>query len=437
MPTAFQKHLTAQNKHGQGGFASRTHNFAGGKGSITVTYNAADAKSPVEVMLCEEIGKDAWTGEGFTLKDLRDALNGVPTTRELNFYTNSPGGRVDEGVSIRNWLKSWKGNISNTIIGIAASAASWCVPAKNVRAYKNSQMFMHRSMGMVFGNADDCREAITQLEKTDGQIAEMYAEMTGKTAEEMMNLMKGNNGQGTLLTGAEALDQGLVHELVDGEATNQFTPEWLNSAKEKLTALNTLRATDGAANKSAAPATGNQNQTTTNTIMNKEKMIALLNKWGVTIPANATDEQLLALVEAGPKTTPTTNAAPALSNEDKALLESLRNQVAENRKREIRNALQQLASVDGGQRIPVNEIETWEKQALEAKDGPEGNPILNSLRKLPAQQVGIPALNDNSVIEMTGDSFKDVQKFVLANGPGFRKQFLGNKAGNELDPRTL
>jgi hypothetical protein len=101
-----------------------------------------------------------------------------------------------------------------------------------------------------------------------------------------------------------------MDELIDGEAQTNFTPEWLNSARAKLSAQNTLRPPQ----KNPPPtATGNQN-TNNQTIMNKDKMIALLNKWGVTIPANATDEQLVALVEAGkPAAAAATNAAPAVT----------------------------------------------------------------------------------------------------------------------------
>lgn len=412
---------------------SKTFNYAGGRGQISVAFNAKAEDEPAEIMICEEIGQDPWSGEGITVKDIKAALDAItPKTRTLDFFTNSPGGSVNEGTSIRNLLGQWPGRITNTIIGIAASTASWCIPADETRAYKSSQMFLHRSWGMVMGNADDMRDAITFLETTDQQIAQMLADQSEGTPEEMMDLMR----QETLLTGQQAKDLGLVDVLIDGEAKNLFTPEQLNAMKSKLAALNTLRTPQ---NHPPPPATGNQ-PTTPDNIMNRDKMIALLNKWGVTIPANATDEQLLALIEAG-KPTPTpapANAAPpapapALSAEDKTLLTNLRNQVAENRKKEIRNRLTQLASADGGHRIPVNQIEEWEQEALRATDGPDGNPILNRLAQLPATQPGVAPIND---LQITGESFADVQKFCLENGPRFRSNFLGKNAQNTITDRV-
>ncbi len=441
---------------------TKTVNTARGK--IHVAFNDADTE-PAEIMICDEIGKDPWSGEGISVKDIRSALDEIkPRGRELSFLTNSPGGLVNEGVAIRNLLNEWPGKITNTIIGVAASTASWCIPADETRAYKSSQVFAHKSWGMVMGNADDMRAAIKFLETTDQQIAEIYAEQTGKTAEEMMDLMS----KETLLTGQQAKDLGLVDTLIDGEPTNQFTAEQLNSMRQKLAALNTLRS----ANPAAAGAQGErttENHQPANT-MNKQQKIALLNKRGITIPENAddakldslindsniartfnvsvltswnvqfdaenaTDEALKTLVKNG-KPAPAPVPANGLSAEDQNLLTELRNQVADQRKKEIRNRLEHLASADGGQRIPVNEIENWEKQALAVKDGPDGNPILNNLAKLPAQEPGLAPVSN--VVELTSESFQDVQKFVLANGPGFRKKFIGKNAGNiELSPAVL
>lgn len=435
----------AQNK------ITKTLNYAGGRGKIQVTFNAAD-EQPAEIMICEEIGKDPWSGEGISVKDIQAALNEItPKTRPLNFLTNSPGGSVSEGCAIRNVLQQWQGRITNTIIGIAASTASWCIPADETRAYKSSQMFLHRSWGMVMGNADDMRGAITFLETTDTQISEMLADQSEATAEEMMDLMKAE----TLLTGQQAKDLGLVDTLIDGEAKNQFTSEQLNAMKQKLAALNSLSDAhkQGAEKHNANPinqmkeklallnkrgvlvpanATEAQlDQLITASNTKREFNIAILNEWKVTFDAeNATDEQLTALVKAGKPVTAPTNSNPGLSAADQELMTQMRNQIAEHRKTSIRNRLQHFASSEGGHLIPVNQIGDWEKEALAAKDGPDGNPILNALAKLPPTAPGIAPLNEAP--EITGDSFADVQKFIITNGPGFRAQFLGAKAVNKV-----
>ena len=410
----------------------RVVDFTNGHGRIQVTFNKDDSE-PVQIMVCEDIGKDAWTGEGFALKDLQAALDGIDKNRALDFQVNSAGGYVSAGTAIRNWLSGWGGVINQTIIGVAASTAAWCIPADKTRAYKNSQVFVHRSMAAPFGNRDDLQDAIVQLDKTDNQIAGMLAEQSESEPDEMLDLMKGANGQGTLLTGQEALDCGLIDELIDGEAKNNFSVEWLNSARQKLSTLNTLRTPQNP----PLQATGNQTTDNKNkNIMNKEKMIALLNKWGVTVPENATDEQLLALVEAGkPVVAPATNKAPELDAETKALIEGFKNQAATSRRREIVAAVNKAASAEGGCKIPALEIENWVNDAVAATDHPtNGNPVLARLNKLEVRAPGVPAIPDSiNKLEVISADFRDIQ-----NGfEDFGKATESWKRGNDVPMKHI
>lgn len=423
-------------------------NYSGGRGKIKVTFNAAKEDEPAEILICEEIGKDAWTGEGINEKDIRAILDTItPRNRPLNFFINSPGGSVSAGTAIHNVLSAWNGNITKTIIGVAASTASWCIPADTTRAYKNSQVFMHRSMAMTFGNADELRKAIDFLETTDGQIAEMYADQSGGKAEDFLALMKAE----TLLTGQQAKDLGLVDEIIDGEATNQFPQEWINSAKQKLAALNSLRATP-------APSQGeNHNKTQENQM--KEK-IALLNKrgitppanatepqldsliaqsdamrtqntailqaWNVTIPTDATDAQIVALVQNGKPTT-TTNGGE-LNAADKQVLADLRNQLALNRRREIENAVKHHASAEGGNKIPALEIDNWVNDAVAATDDPvKGNPVLNRLSKLENRAPGVAPINPEiSRIDVVNADIRDIARGFEAHNDATKAWQRGN-----------
>ena len=109
----------------QASVVNLTRHFNSGRGKIEVTFNKAD-ETPAEILISEEIGKDPWTGEGISAKDIRETLNEIsPKTRPLNFLVNSPGGSVNEGCAIRNILNEWEGKITKTIIGVAASTASW------------------------------------------------------------------------------------------------------------------------------------------------------------------------------------------------------------------------------------------------------------------------------------------------------------------------
>jgi ATP-dependent protease ClpP protease subunit len=430
-------------------------NCAGGKARIRLAFNAAAPEEPAEIMVFEEIGRNAWSGDGIGVQDIQQALDAItPKTRPLNFLIDSPGGNYNTGCAIHNLLSQWQGLINKTVIGVAASTASWMVPADKTFAYKNSQFFMHRAMCAPFGNVDDLREAIDFLNRTDAQIAQMYADQTGNDPADMLDLMVGNNKQGTLLTGQEALEQGMVDELIDGEATNQFSPEWLNSAREKLSALNSISALPG----QGEGKNNDNNKNNEDKTMNRQQKIALLNQRGITIPpaalaaaddaqldalisqsnierefctsvlndwkvsyeATATNAQLKALVNAGkPPAAPAPAAANAnagLSADDQATLKLMRNQLEQQRRREIRNRLEHLASAAGGHRIPVNQIADWEAEALACQDGPEGNRILNQLAKLPEQAPGVPPVAENTRVDVVNADIKDItRKFESFN----------------------
>lgn len=436
----------------------KTLNYAGGRGRIELTLNAADPNAEAQILISEDIGKDAWTGEGIDVKDIQAMLDSItPKNRTLHFLINSQGGIYDTGTSIHNLLVNWAGTINKTVLGMAASTASWFIPADKTMAYKNSRIFIHQAMcspGM--SNADELEQAIDFLRTTDNQIAEMYADQSGGVAADFLDLMKAE----TLLTGPQAMELGLVDELIDGETENSFSTDWLNSAKKKLAALNTLRPQG-------------INQPTKENTMNLTQKIALLNKrgitpptnatelqvdaliaqsdalrtqntnilkvWNVAIPEDATDNAILALVANGKPLTATAtaaaavaatalNTAPALSAEDRQALTELRNQAATSRRREISNEVTRMASAEGGSRIPVLEIDNWINDAVAATDNPTtGNPVLNRLKALDTRAPGVPPLPESiNRLDVVNAAIKDVFRGFEAHNEATKSWMRGN-----------
>jgi ATP-dependent protease ClpP protease subunit len=114
---------------------TKSFNYLGGK--IEVAFDKAD-ETPANIQIYDDIGRDPWTGDGFTAKDLSAALNEIPNkNRELRIAVNSRGGDVNEGKTIRSMLEDWPGRIVNVIDGVAASTASWMIPADEVHASTN------------------------------------------------------------------------------------------------------------------------------------------------------------------------------------------------------------------------------------------------------------------------------------------------------------
>ncbi|MDE2102231.1 MAG: Clp protease ClpP [Patescibacteria group bacterium] len=416
----------------------KTENFGSGSTRIRVSFFARNDASepssvvdsePAEMNIYDEIGTDPWDGSGLTDSEFSAALDAIKSNRNgtppLHLRVNSRGGDVSHGMTMMNLLNEWPNKITTTIDGIAASTASWAfmAPADEVRAHPGSQIFMHDAMGNCNGNAADMEMAADSLNKTSDQIAGMYAGKSGKSKKSFRDMMQANKGWGTLLTGEEAADCGLVDTLIDGKAQRNFSPAELMSMRNRLKSFY---------NKISAPMHGAAKTTNTQIIMNKIEMLALLNKWGITVPENATDEQIKQLVEKGK---PAANAAPPASavQEKVGAVPNLAELQAQVNKLTQQNSAIQLQAITNrvDELIRNDKLTAAERDdaiAL-ASDPNTGEKYLNSLEKRPAMQVGAPALTNS--VQITGDSAQDVQKLVLADH-SFRNQFFGTGA-NKLE----
>ena len=114
--------------------------------------NSADG-SISEISLHDEIG-----GWGVSAKDFVAQLKTV-TSKNLRVTIDSPGGDVNDGLTIFDAIHSFRtagGNVSIEVIGLAASMASVIMLAGNVvKIAENGRVMIHRVTGGVWGNADD------------------------------------------------------------------------------------------------------------------------------------------------------------------------------------------------------------------------------------------------------------------------------------------
>ncbi len=380
--------------------------FNGGK--ITVSFNK-EVDEPVTIQIYEDIGADPWSGNGFTAKDMADALSDIPRNRTFDLRVCSAGGLVWDGLAIKTLLDEWKPGFTMSIDGMAASVASWMgMGAKEIRAPKHAQMFIHPAWGIVVGNADDMNRCAQQLQKTSNQIADIYARKTGMSSRECLDLMN----EETLMTAEEAKEYGFIDKLTDDEPIKNFTDGQIANMKSKLAILNSL-------NKPANKQGKTQNE------MNKEKMIALLNKWGVVAPKDATDDQLWDLVQAGKPENKTKNkkTEPKKEGDDDEKDDDDKEEKSNNRLTALLNKAEQreksavkqmvtnrVKACVEADKIPAGQMNDWIEDACNA---PDPDKVLNRLEALEAKTVGHPPLNVE-VGESTGveDLNKTVDKLL-------------------------
>lgn len=408
-------------------------------GTITVQWNdAADGDpTPTELMCYDTIGKDPWAGGGITSDQFLKAVNEVPTDRDLHVRVNSKGGDVHHGMAMMNALKDWKNKTGKKVVtiidGIAASTASWAFPTASdeVRAYRGSQMFVHDAMAFGAGNAAEFRKAADDLDKTSDQIAGMYAEKTGSSKKSWRDKMKDE----TLMTGEEAEESGLVDKIIDGKAARNFTPKEIANMSNQLSAMY---------NTSAGQRRGEQKPQHQDT-MNKKKIIAMLNQAGVTewdgkaISEETSDEHLEAAL------TSVLNRREAAKNviddpakkqvtqlDTAADIKALREQI--NALTEINNTGKRLRMSTEIDQLVINDQLTESEKEKALARVMKDETYLEELKARPVLNVGGRPVKP--IAEVVGNSFADIQKFIIENSSGFMRNFIGARADNNLGKKT-
>jgi len=195
-----------------------------------------------ELVLYGDVGDFGDDFDHFTARDVIEALHELGRG-DVSVRLNSGGGFVSEGTAIFNALKAHPGEITMYVDGIAASAASVVAMAGDLIVMRpGSLMMIHDPSGITLGTAEAHRETAGVLDKMGNIAASIYAERSGKSTEEIRNLMLAE----TWLDGQEAIALGFADEAeADGEATAyavfdytlyQNTPDHiLQSAQRKTT----------------------------------------------------------------------------------------------------------------------------------------------------------------------------------------------------------
>lgn len=163
-----------------------------------------DEEDSTDIYVYESIG--GWFG--MWADDFIAELKQV-STKNINLRLNSPGGSVFDGIAIANAIRSHPANVTVYVDSLAASIASVIALAGNrIVMMPQSQFMVHNASGGCYGDATEMTKMADLLDKQSRNIAEAYAQHTGRPVAEWQDYMAAE----TWFTAEEAVAVGLADE---------------------------------------------------------------------------------------------------------------------------------------------------------------------------------------------------------------------------------
>jgi len=185
-----------------------------------------EESSEVEVMLYDAIGY--W---GVTSAEFRTELNGIEAD-VIHLRLDCPGGDVFMARAMKTALEQHDARVVVHIDGVAASAASYLMMAGDeLEIAQGAQIMIHNAWGWTMGDTREHQKGADLLAKIDGGIRRDYADKTGKSDAEFVELMN----EETWFEADEALEMGLVDRVYDkqGGANDRFDLSIYDKAPKK------------------------------------------------------------------------------------------------------------------------------------------------------------------------------------------------------------
>lgn len=205
---------------------------------VVAHYNKAEGKEAT-LYVYDQIGRDWWSGEGCTAKDVIDSLQQVKADGATSLAVRilSPGGDVFEGNAIHEALKRCGLKTTAYNDGLCASAATMvALGCERVVAAPTSMWMMHCAWSLAMGNATDMRAMADLLSQLDSTLAGVYADKSGKTSGECLALMQAGS-DGTWMTAEECKTAGFADEIASDGTDAATAADAANAAADPVARL--------------------------------------------------------------------------------------------------------------------------------------------------------------------------------------------------------
>lgn len=145
--------------------------------------------------------------KGVNLIDVIAQVKRQPQAESFRLYINSPGGDVQTGFDIYDYLKSLKKPVHSIGLGMVASIATVVFLAGDQREIRKGEFMVHLPGGGVFGSSDQIDDYNNMMKSTEKKIVKFYQDTAGLSEAEILPLMRNE----TWLTAEEAFKLGITN----------------------------------------------------------------------------------------------------------------------------------------------------------------------------------------------------------------------------------
>ena len=133
--------------------------------------------------------------------------------KDIQFYINSPGGSVTDGMAIYDTMQYVKCDVSTICIGMAASMGAFLLSsgAKGKRfALPNAEIMIHQPSAGTQGQITDMAIHLKRLEIIKKRMNQILADNTGKSVEQVTADCERDN----FMSAEEAREYGLIDKVI-------------------------------------------------------------------------------------------------------------------------------------------------------------------------------------------------------------------------------
>ena len=141
-------------------------------------------------------------------------LSAEDPEKDIYLYINSPGGSVTAGMAIYDTMQYIPNDVVTVATGLAASMGQFLLSGgtKGKRyALPHARIMMHQPSAGVGGTAADIAIQAEQFAQTKREMAELIAEHTGQTFEQITK----DSDRDRWMTAQQAKDYGIVDHVIE------------------------------------------------------------------------------------------------------------------------------------------------------------------------------------------------------------------------------